>query len=97
MTVFQGLVSEQFVTWAHEHHLFVLAWTVNDVKRLNELVGPTWTGSRQRISRFSRPCPKGRRPRPFGRYRTFPTYHPSVPHLCAFASGTTNGPKRRQN
>ena len=38
MTVFHGLVSTSFVTWAHEHHLLVLAWTVNDVARLNELV-----------------------------------------------------------
>ncbi|HTY73105.1 MAG TPA: glycerophosphodiester phosphodiesterase [Actinomycetes bacterium] len=37
-TVFQGLVSSDLVTWMHERHLLVLAWTVNDVHRLNELV-----------------------------------------------------------
>jgi hypothetical protein len=30
ISVFQGLVSDALVSWAHEHRLVVLAWTVND-------------------------------------------------------------------
>jgi glycerophosphoryl diester phosphodiesterase len=37
-SVFQGLVDANLVTWAHRHKLLVLAWTVNDSQRLNELV-----------------------------------------------------------
>jgi hypothetical protein len=38
ISVFQGLVSANLVSWAHERKLVVLAWTVNDGKRLNELL-----------------------------------------------------------
>ncbi len=38
VTAFQGLVNANLVTWLHEQHLLVLAWTVNDVHRLNDLV-----------------------------------------------------------
>ena len=37
-SVFQGLVNANLVTWAHRHKLLILAWTVNDSQRLNELV-----------------------------------------------------------
>ena len=37
-SVFQGLVDANLVTWAHRHKLLILAWTVNDSQRLNELV-----------------------------------------------------------
>lgn len=37
-SVFQGLVNANLVTWAHRRKLLVLAWTVNDSQRLNELV-----------------------------------------------------------
>jgi glycerophosphoryl diester phosphodiesterase len=37
-SVFQGLVDANLVTWGHRHKLLVLAWTVNDSQRLNELV-----------------------------------------------------------
>jgi glycerophosphoryl diester phosphodiesterase len=39
VSVFQGLVDPGLVAWAHTRHLLVVAWTVNDVGRLNELVG----------------------------------------------------------
>jgi len=38
VSAFQGLVDAGLVTWAHRHHLLVLAWTVNDSQRLNQLV-----------------------------------------------------------
>ena len=37
-SVFQGMVDANLVTWARRHKLLVLAWTVNDSQRLNELV-----------------------------------------------------------
>lgn len=37
-TVFQGLVDANLVAWLHQHKLLVLAWTVNDSQRFNELV-----------------------------------------------------------
>jgi glycerophosphoryl diester phosphodiesterase len=37
-SVFQGLVDANLVTWAHRHKLLILAWTVNDSQRLNQLV-----------------------------------------------------------
>jgi glycerophosphoryl diester phosphodiesterase len=38
ISVFQGLVDANLVTWAHQHKLLILAWTVNDSQRLNQLV-----------------------------------------------------------
>jgi glycerophosphoryl diester phosphodiesterase len=38
VSVFQGLVDGNLVTWAHQHKLLVLAWTVNDSERFNQLV-----------------------------------------------------------
>jgi glycerophosphoryl diester phosphodiesterase len=38
VSVFQGLVNPDLVTWLHEQHLLVLAWTINDVHRLNDVV-----------------------------------------------------------
>jgi glycerophosphoryl diester phosphodiesterase len=37
-SVFQGLVDANLVTWIHEHKLIILAWTVNESQRFNELV-----------------------------------------------------------
>jgi Glycerophosphoryl diester phosphodiesterase family len=37
-SVFQGLVDANLVTWMHQHKLIVLAWTVNESQRFNELV-----------------------------------------------------------
>jgi glycerophosphoryl diester phosphodiesterase len=37
-SVFQGLVDTNLVAWLHRHKLLILAWTVNDGRRLNELV-----------------------------------------------------------
>ncbi len=37
-SVFQGLVDANLVTWVHEQKLLILAWTVNDSQRLNQLV-----------------------------------------------------------
>lgn len=37
-SVFQGLVDRNLVSWMHEHKLIVLAWTVNDSQRFNQLV-----------------------------------------------------------
>jgi len=37
-SVFQSLVDANLVTWAHRHKLLILAWTVNDSQRLNQLV-----------------------------------------------------------
>jgi glycerophosphoryl diester phosphodiesterase len=37
-SVFQGLVDANLVTWVHQHGLVILAWTVNDSDRFNQLV-----------------------------------------------------------
>jgi glycerophosphoryl diester phosphodiesterase len=37
-SVFQGLVDANLVTWVHTHRLVILAWTVNDSDRFNQLV-----------------------------------------------------------
>src|SRR5215469_4860846 len=37
-SVFQGLVDASLVTWVHQRKLLILAWTVNDSQRLNQLV-----------------------------------------------------------
>lgn len=37
-SVFHALVNTNLVTWAHAHKLVVLAWTVNDSGRFNQLV-----------------------------------------------------------
>jgi glycerophosphoryl diester phosphodiesterase len=37
-SVFQGLVDANLVTWMHEHKLIILAWTVNESERFNQLV-----------------------------------------------------------
>jgi glycerophosphoryl diester phosphodiesterase len=38
VSVFQGLVDMNLVTWVHQHKLLILAWTVNDSQRFNQLV-----------------------------------------------------------
>jgi glycerophosphoryl diester phosphodiesterase len=38
ISVFQGLVDADLVRWAHERNLLVVAWTVNDGERLNQLL-----------------------------------------------------------
>jgi glycerophosphoryl diester phosphodiesterase len=38
VSVFQGLVDANLVQWAHARHLLVLAWTVDDAARLDQLV-----------------------------------------------------------
>jgi len=38
VSVFQGLVDSGLVSWMHQRRLLVLAWTVNDGQRLNELI-----------------------------------------------------------
>jgi len=38
VSAFQGLVDANLVAWLHQHKLLVLAWTVNDSQRFNELV-----------------------------------------------------------
>jgi glycerophosphoryl diester phosphodiesterase len=38
VSVFQGLVDANLVGWAHQRKLLVLAWTVNDGQRFNQLV-----------------------------------------------------------
>lgn len=38
VSVFQGLVDTNLVTWVHAHKLVILAWTVNDGERFNQLV-----------------------------------------------------------
>ena len=38
VSAFQGLVDAHLISWAHQHKLLVLAWTVNDSQRLNHLV-----------------------------------------------------------
>ena len=37
-SVFQGLVDANLVTWMHQHKLIVVAWTVNEGERFNQLV-----------------------------------------------------------
>jgi glycerophosphoryl diester phosphodiesterase len=37
-SVFEGLVDANLVAWVHQHKLLILAWTVNDSQRLNQLV-----------------------------------------------------------
>ena len=37
-SVFQGLVDANLVTWMHEHKLIIVAWTVNESQRFNQLV-----------------------------------------------------------
>ena len=38
VSVFQGLVDRNLVTWVHAHKLVILAWTVKDSERFNQLV-----------------------------------------------------------
>jgi Glycerophosphoryl diester phosphodiesterase family len=38
VSAFQGLVDANLVTWVHQHRLVILAWTVNDSERFNQLV-----------------------------------------------------------
>ena len=38
VSVFQALADANLVTWVHQHKLLILAWTVNDSQRLNQLV-----------------------------------------------------------
>jgi glycerophosphoryl diester phosphodiesterase len=38
VSAFQGLVNANLVAWVHRHKLLILAWTVNDSPRLNQLV-----------------------------------------------------------
>jgi glycerophosphoryl diester phosphodiesterase len=38
VSAFQGLVDSSLVTWVHAHRLVILAWTVNDSERFNQLV-----------------------------------------------------------
>jgi hypothetical protein len=38
MSAFQGVLTPSLVAWAHQRDLIVLAWTVNDGGRLNELL-----------------------------------------------------------
>jgi glycerophosphoryl diester phosphodiesterase len=38
VSAFQGLIDAHLVTWVHQHKLLILAWTVNDGQRLNQLV-----------------------------------------------------------
>ena len=38
VSAFQGLVDANLVAWGHQHKLLILAWTVNDSQRLNQLV-----------------------------------------------------------
>jgi glycerophosphoryl diester phosphodiesterase len=37
-SVYEGLVDAHLADWMHEHKLQILAWTVNDSQRLNQLV-----------------------------------------------------------
>jgi glycerophosphoryl diester phosphodiesterase len=39
VSVFQGLVDANLVTWVHMHRLVILTWTVNGSERFNQLVG----------------------------------------------------------
>jgi len=38
VSVFKGLVDASLVSWVHQHKLLILAWTVNDSQRFNQLV-----------------------------------------------------------
>jgi hypothetical protein len=38
LSVFQGLVGSDLVSWAHQRKLLVIAWTVNDGERLDQLL-----------------------------------------------------------
>jgi hypothetical protein len=38
VSVFQGLVDANLVAWLHQHKLLIVAWTVNDSQRFNQLV-----------------------------------------------------------
>jgi hypothetical protein len=38
ISAFEGLVTGAFVSWAHRQHLLVVAWTVNDGRRLGQLL-----------------------------------------------------------
>jgi glycerophosphoryl diester phosphodiesterase len=38
VSVFQGLVDANLVTWVHQRRLVILAWTVNGSERFNQLV-----------------------------------------------------------
>jgi glycerophosphoryl diester phosphodiesterase len=38
MSAWQGLVDANLLSWAHQRHLVVLAWTVDDGTRMNQLV-----------------------------------------------------------
>ena len=38
VSVFQGLVDANLVTWAQQRRLVFLTWTVNDSERFNQLV-----------------------------------------------------------
>ena len=38
VSAFQGVVDANLVTWVHAHRLVILAWTVNDSERFNQLV-----------------------------------------------------------
>jgi len=38
ITVFRGLVSKDLVRWAHDRHLLVFAWTVNDGQGMNQML-----------------------------------------------------------
>jgi len=38
VSVFHGLVNPSLVAWVHAHELVILAWTVNDGQRFNQLV-----------------------------------------------------------
>jgi len=38
VSIFQGLVDASLVTWLHERKLLIVAWTVNDSQRFNQLV-----------------------------------------------------------
>ena len=38
VSVYQGLVDMNLVTWVHQHKLLILAWTLNDSQRFNQLV-----------------------------------------------------------
>src|SRR5262249_21371208 len=38
VSVFQGLVDANLVTWVKQHRLGILAWTVNQSERFNQLV-----------------------------------------------------------
>ena len=38
VSVFEGLVDANLVTWLHQRKLLVVAWTVNDSQRFNQLI-----------------------------------------------------------